>query len=144
MLRLANFTLLCGVLGAQRPAWPSTTDGIHNFGLWDLEENNQPDMNRSADELAVHYLNPIAEDIKRLAPRLKVWASPYAVYNWTLHNRTVAREHGQLRSRQVARNAQDGARLNYLELLSNSGMLSLGFGALMLHKCKMGVRVFEI
>jgi hypothetical protein len=96
MLRLANFTLLCGVLGAQRPAWPSTTDGIHNFGLWDLEENNQPDMNRSADELAVHYLNPIAEDIKRLAPRLKVWASPYAVYNWTLHNRTVAREHGQL------------------------------------------------
>jgi hypothetical protein len=63
----------------------------------DLEENNQPDMNRSAKELAVHYLNPIADDVKKLlAPRLKVWASPYAVYNWTLHNRTVPREHGQL------------------------------------------------
>ena len=62
----------------------------------DLEVNNLPDWYRSAKDLSRHYLNPIAEDVKKLSPHLKVWASPYAVYNYTLHNRTDAREHGQL------------------------------------------------
>ena len=51
MLRLANFMLLCGVLGAQRPAWPSTTDGIHNFGLWDHSTPLTPQRYGNASQL---------------------------------------------------------------------------------------------
>jgi hypothetical protein len=77
----------------QYPQFRSVIRGFYT----DLEESNLPDWYRSAKELATHYLNPIADDVKhRLSPNLKVWASPYAVYNWTLHNRTDAQEHGKL------------------------------------------------
>jgi hypothetical protein len=90
---LANLQVRCATdVWRQFPQHRSVIRGFYT----DLEENNQPDMNRSANDLAAHYLNPIAEDVKRLSLSLKVWASPYAVYNWTLHNRTVPREHGQL------------------------------------------------
>ena len=48
-------------------------------------------------QLTCWYLNLIAVDVKhRLSPDLKIWASPYAVYNWTLHNRTDSQERGRL------------------------------------------------
>ncbi len=91
---LANLQADCA-----RDVWrqfPQYRSLIHGF-YTDLEESNLPDWYRSAKDLSDHYLNPIAKDIKKqLSPRMKVWASPYAVYNWTLHNRTDAQEHGQL------------------------------------------------
>ena len=77
----------------QFPQYHETIKGFYT----DLEENNLPDWYRSSKELSDHYLDPIAVDVKKLlSPDLKVWASPYAVYNWSLHNRTDAHEHGEL------------------------------------------------
>ena len=67
----------------QFPQYHETIEGFYT----DLEENNLPDWYRSSKELSDHYLGPIAVDVKKLlSPDLKVWASPYAVYNWSLHN----------------------------------------------------------
>jgi hypothetical protein len=91
---LANLQVLCAMdVWEQFPQFRSVIKGFYT----DLEESNLPDWYRGANELATHYLNPIADDVKhRLSPDLKVWASPYAVYNFTLHNRTDAQEHGRL------------------------------------------------
>jgi hypothetical protein len=91
---LANLQVQCALdVWEQFPQFRSVIKGFYT----DLEESNLPDWNRSAAELATHYLNPIADDVKhRMLPDLKVWASPYAVYNFTLHNRTDGQEHGQL------------------------------------------------
>ena len=90
---LANLQAKCATdIWRQFPQHRSTIRGFYT----DLEVTNLPDWYRSTQALAVHYLNPIANDIKKLSPGLKVWASPYAVYNWSLHNRTDAHEHGQL------------------------------------------------